>query len=127
MEYLEGLTLDRLVKQHGPQPESRVIAILIQVCGSLSEAHAIGLVHRDIKPANIFLTQRGGLPDFVKVLDFGLVKGRATAGQMELTGATSTLGTPLYMSPEAVEHPNRVDARADIYSVGAVGYLRCTR
>ena len=126
MEYLEGLTLDRLVKQHGPQPESRVIAILIQVCGSLSEAHTIGLVHRDIKPANIFLTRRGGLPDFVKVLDFGLVKARATAGQLELTGGASTLGTPLYMSPEAVEHPNQVDARADIYSVGAVGYFLVT-
>ena len=126
MEYLEGLTLDKLVKSHGPQAESRVIAILIQMCGSLSEAHTIGLVHRDIKPANVFLTRRGGLPDFVKVLDFGLVKARAAEGQLELTGATSTLGTPLYMSPEAVEHPNQVDARADIYSVGAVGYFLLT-
>jgi len=126
MEYLEGLTLDRLVKSHGPQPEGRVISILIQMCGSLGEAHTIGLVHRDIKPANVFLTRRGGLADFVKVLDFGLVKARATEGQLELTGATSTLGTPLYMSPEAVEHPNQVDARADIYSVGAVGYFLVT-
>ena len=103
-----------------------MIHILRQVCGSLAEAHAQGLVHRDIKPANIFLTQRGGIPDFVKVLDFGLVKARKLEGQMELTGATATLGTPLYMSPEAVEHPDRVDARADIYSLGCVGYYLLT-
>ncbi len=126
MEYLEGLTLDRLVKNYGPQPECRVISILCQMCGSLAEAHGIGLVHRDIKPANVFLTRRGGLPDFVKVLDFGLVKARAAAGQLELTGANTTLGTPLYMSPEAVEHPDKVDAAADIYSLGAVGYFLVT-
>ncbi len=126
MEYLEGLTLDKLVKTCGPQPECRVIFILNQMCGSLAEAHGIGLVHRDIKPANVFLTRRGGLPDFVKVLDFGLVKARALAGQLELTGANATLGTPLYMSPEAVEHPDKVDARADIYSLGAVGYFLIT-
>ena len=90
------------------------------------EAHAQGLVHRDIKPANIFLTQRGGIPDFVKVLDFGLVKARKVEGQVELTGATATLGTPLYMSPEAVEHPDRVDARSDLYSLGCVGYYLLT-
>jgi hypothetical protein len=126
MEYLEGLTLDNLVKDYGPQPECRVISILVQVCGSLAEAHGIGLVHRDIKPANIFLTRRGGLPDFVKVLDFGLVKARAVEGQLELTGAHTTLGTPLYMSPEAVEHPDKVTASADIYSLGAVGYFLLT-
>jgi hypothetical protein len=126
MEYLEGLTLDKLVKNYGPQPECRVISILSQMCGSLAEAHGIGLVHRDIKPANVFLTRRGGLPDFVKVLDFGLVKARAAEGQLELTGANTTLGTPLYMSPEAVEHPDKVDARADIYSLGAVGYFLVT-
>jgi len=126
MEYLEGLALDKLVQDFGRQPEGRVIHILRQVCGSLAEAHAQGLVHRDIKPANIFLTQRGGIPDFVKVLDFGLVKARKLEGQMELTGATATLGTPLYMSPEAVEHPDRVDARSDLYSLGCVGYYLLT-
>ena len=103
-----------------------MIHILRQVCGSLAEAHAQGLVHRDIKPANIFLTQRGGIPDFVKVLDFGLVKARNLEGQVELTGATATLGTPLYMSPEAVEHPDQVDARSDLYSLGCVGYYLLT-
>jgi tRNA A-37 threonylcarbamoyl transferase component Bud32 len=126
MEYLDGLTIDRLVKQYGAQPEGRVIAILRQVCGSLAEAHAIELVHRDIKPANIFLTQRGGVPDFVKVLDFGLVKVRDVQGGAELTMAEATLGTPLYMSPEAVEHANEVDARSDLYSLGAVGYFLVT-
>ena len=126
MEYLEGVGLDKLVQDYGRQPEGRVIHILRQVCGSLAEAHAQGLVHRDIKPANIYLTQRGGIPDFVKVLDFGLVKARHLQGQMELTGATATLGTPLYMSPEAAEHPDRVDARADLYSLGCVGYYLLT-
>jgi tRNA A-37 threonylcarbamoyl transferase component Bud32 len=126
MEYLDGLTLSRLVKQYGAQPEGRVISILRQVCGSLAEAHAIGLVHRDIKPANVFLTQRGGVTDFVKVLDFGLVKVRDPQGAAELTVAEATLGTPLYMSPEAVEHSNEVDARSDLYSLGAVGYFLVT-
>jgi len=126
MEYLEGLALDKLVQDCGRQPEGRVIHILRQACGSLAEAHAQGLVHRDIKPANIFLTRRGGIQDFVKVLDFGLVKARNVQGQVELTGATATLGTPLYMSPEAVEHPDRVDASTDLYSLGCVGYYLLT-
>ena len=126
MEFLDGLALDKLVKQYGRQSEGRVIAILRQVCGSLAEAHEIGLVHRDIKPANIFLTRRGGVPDFVKVLDFGLVKSRETQGQLELTAANATLGTPLYMSPEAIEHPEKVDGRSDLYSLGAVGYYLLT-
>jgi hypothetical protein len=126
MEYLEGLTLDGLVKKYGAQSEGRVIFILRQICGSLAEAHDIGLVHRDIKPANIFLTRRGGVPDFVKVLDFGLVKANDSRDQLELTAASTTLGTPLYMSPEAVERPNNVDARSDLYSLGAVGYFLLT-
>jgi eukaryotic-like serine/threonine-protein kinase len=126
MEYLDGLTLDRLVKQYGAQPEGRVISILRQISGSLAEAHAIGLVHRDIKPANVFLTRRGGVSDFVKVLDFGLAKARVEEGQVELTAASVTLGTPLYMAPEAVEHPETVDARSDLYSLGAVGYFLVT-
>src|SRR5262249_50068255 len=71
MEYLEGINLEDLVKQYGALPEARIVPILRQICGSLAEAHAIGLIHRDIKPANILLTARAGLTDFVKVLDFG--------------------------------------------------------
>ena len=97
MEYLEGLSLAQLIEKYGPQPEGRVIHILRQVCASLAEAHSKGLVHRDIKPHNIFLTSRGGIPDFVKVLDFGLVKARDLPAQPQITGANATLGTPLYM------------------------------
>jgi len=122
MEYLEGLSLAQLIEKHGRQPEGRVIHILQQVCASLAEAHGRGLIHRDIKPQNIFLTCRGGIPDFVKVLDFGLIKSLDAKGQLELTAPNSPLGTPLYMSPEAVNNPNAVDARSDIYSLGGVGY-----
>ncbi len=122
MEYLEGLNLGELIKDFGPQPEGRVIHILRQVCASLAEAHSQGLVHRDIKPQNIFLTRRGGIPDFVKVLDFGLVKARNVEGQVELTAAHVTVGTPLYMSPEAIRNADTVDALSDLYSLGAVGY-----
>ena len=107
MEYLGGIDLDQLVRQFGAQPEGRVIHILRQVCGSLSEAHRIGLIHRDIKPANIVLTRRGGVCDFVKVLDFGLVKAvhLGAAGGMK---ANAVVGTPHFMSPEAVEKPESV-------------------
>ena len=126
MEFLDGLSLDMLVHKYGRLPEARVIHILRQVCGSLAEAHGHGLVHRDIKPHNIFLTRRGDIPDFVKVLDFGLVKARNLEGQAEITAADSTVGTPLYMSPEAVEEPEIVNAHSDLYSLGAVGYFLVT-
>jgi tRNA A-37 threonylcarbamoyl transferase component Bud32 len=125
MEYLGGIDLDQLVRQFGAQPEGRVIHILRQVCGSLSEAHRIGLIHRDVKPANIILTRRGGVCDLVKVLDFGLVKAanRGAAGGMK---ANAVVGTPHFMSPEAVERPETVDSRGDLYSLGAVGYWLLT-
>ena len=104
----------------------RVIHILSQVCGSLYEAHSLGLVHRDIKPANIMLNRRGGEPDVVKVLDFGLVKALDEEKQAGLTQQNSLTGTPLYMSPEAIQLPNSVDARSDLYAVGAVGYFLLT-
>src|SRR4051794_13151006 len=115
MEYLEGIDLEDLVKRFGPLPDGRVIGILEQVCGSLAEAHAIGLIHRDVKPANIVLTSRAGIPDFVKVLDFGLVKAVAAEEEAKLTQANVSVGTPFYMSPEAIERPDSVTAQADVY------------
>jgi hypothetical protein len=126
MELLEGINLQDLVDKDGPLPEGRVVHILEQICGSLAEAHAIGLVHRDIKPANIILTLRAGIPDFVKVLDFGLAKAAQSEDDAKITQANVTLGTPHYMSPEAVEHPESVSLLSDVYAVGAVGYFLLT-
>ena len=125
MEYLSGIDLNHLVRRFGPQPEGRVIHILRQACGSLAEAHRIGLIHRDIKPANLVLTRRGGVCDFVKVLDFGLVKA-VHLGPADRASANAVVGTPHFMPPEAVEAPEKVDARSDIYSIGAVGYWLLT-
>ncbi len=122
MEYLDGINLQTLVEQYGPQPEGRVVSILRQICASLYEAHSLGLVHRDIKPANIMLNRRGAEPDVVKVLDFGLVKALDENEQ----GGGDLSGTPLYMSPEAIQTPELVDARSDLYAVGAVGYFLLT-
>src|SRR5262245_30831469 len=124
MEYLDGIDLQALVERYGAQPEGRVIRILKQICGSLYEAHSLGLVHRDIKPANIMLNRRGGEPDVVKVLDFGLVKAIDDEKQARQSGGLA--GTPLYMSPEAIQTPDLVDARSDLYAVGAVGYYLLT-
>ena len=126
MEYLEGLDLERLVELDGPQPPARVIHLLRQVCGALAEAHAAGLIHRDVKPANLFLCQERGEADFIKVLDFGLVKETASVTSATLEGGIGMLGTPLYMSPEAISNPSALDARSDLYSLGAVGYLLVT-
>ena len=125
MEYLDGIDLQVLVERYGPQSESRVIRILTQVCGSLFEAHSQGLVHRDIKPANIMINRRGSEPDLVKVLDFGLVKALDEKKQSGLT-TNGLTGTPLYMSPEAIQTPLLVDTRSDLYAVGAVGYFLLT-
>jgi eukaryotic-like serine/threonine-protein kinase len=124
MEYLDGLNLGDLVARYGPQPEGRVVNLLIQICESLAEAHGLGLVHQDIKPANIFVTDRAGVPDMVKVLDFGLVRTVAHSEETALDAADTEalVGTPNYMSPEAAATPANTDARSDLYSVGAVGY-----
>ncbi len=126
MEFLDGIDLQDLVNQYGPQPERRVIHILLQICNSLYEAHSKGLVHRDIKPANVMLNRRGCEPDVVKVLDFGLVKAIDPETDGGSGGRESLTGTPLYMSPEAIQAPNSVDGRTDIYAVGAVGYFLLT-
>ncbi len=126
MEFLDGIDLQQLITKYGPQSESRVIHILQQVCGSLYEAHSKGLVHRDIKPANIMLNRRGAQPDVVKVLDFGLVKALDEAHAAAATSSGGLTGTPLYMSPEAIQTPISVDHRSDLYAVGAVGYWLLT-
>ncbi|WP_417392845.1 serine/threonine protein kinase [Gimesia sp.] len=126
MELLDGINLDDLVKQYGPQPESRVIHLLKQVAGSLAEAHQLGVVHRDVKPANIFLTHRGGVYDFIKLLDFGLVKAVDGREQASLTSTNSMAGTPMYLSPEGINHPDAVDGRSDLYALGAVAYYLLT-
>jgi eukaryotic-like serine/threonine-protein kinase len=122
MELLEGRDLESLVAEKGPLPANRVIYILRQVCESLEEAHAAGLVHRDIKPANIHLGRLGLRHDFVKVLDFGIVKSVGTADlTTEATVAGLALGTPAYMAPEmALGQP--FDGRADMYALGCVAY-----
>ncbi|EDL61877.1 serine/threonine protein kinase [Gimesia maris] len=126
MELLEGINLDDLVKRYGPQPEGRVIHLLKQIAGSLAEAHQLGVIHRDVKPANIFLTHRGGVYDFVKLLDFGLVKAVDGREQASLTSTNSMAGTPMYLSPEGINHPDVVDGRSDLYALGAVGYYLLT-
>jgi eukaryotic-like serine/threonine-protein kinase len=127
MELLEGLDLDSLVRRDGPLTAARVVHILRQVCESLEEAHDAGLVHRDIKPANIHLGRVGRERDFVKVLDFGLVKSvEGTGGEDPLaTIAGMTLGTPAYMAPEMVQS-EMIDGRADLYSLGCVAYYLLT-
>jgi serine/threonine protein kinase len=125
MELLEGASLERVVEAVGPLPAGRVIHILDQIAGALAEAHGVGLIHRDIKPANIMLTRMGGVPDLVKVLDFGLVKhidGSAVGALPAVTSAGSLAGTPQYLAPEAITTPDTVDVRADLYALGAVGY-----
>lgn len=126
MEYLDGMDLQRAVEKFGPLPPERAAFILRQVCGSLAEAHSRGIVHRDLKPSNIFLTERGGLHDFVKVLDFGLAKQLRTApDDVQLTQLGSVFGTPLFMAPEAAAEDDP-DHRADQYSVGCVAYWMLT-
>ncbi len=126
MELLDGATLERVVALDGAQPEQRVVRVLSMVCGALVEAHGIGLIHRDIKPANIMLCTQGGEQDVVKVLDFGLVKMMDVDKDVNLTGLGAIVGTPQYMAPESITDPESVDARTDLYAVGAVGYFLLT-
>jgi serine/threonine-protein kinase len=127
MEMLEGMDLESLVRQYGALPPGRVIYILRQVCESLEEAHTRGLVHRDIKPANIHVGQVGLKYDFVKVLDFGLVKEvKRPANQDTLmTAQGMAIGTPSYMAPE-LALGEEVDGRADIYALGCVAFYLLT-
>jgi serine/threonine-protein kinase len=127
MELLDGMDLETLVRREGPLPAQRVVHILRQVCESLEEAHAAGLVHRDIKPANLQIGRFSLRHDFVKVLDFGLVTAPATPGadRQLVTAAGSVPGTPAYMAPEMILG-EQVDGRADLYGLGCVAYYLLT-
>ncbi len=127
MELLDGASLAEVVELDGAQPAGRVVHIMWQVAGALTEAHCIGLIHRDIKPANIILTEQGGIADVAKVVDFGLVKQLGETDQdLALTAHNTVVGTPLYMSPEVIRDPDSIDGRTDLYALGAVGYFLLT-
>ncbi len=126
MELLDGASLESVVAVAGPLPPERVTHILYHVASALSEAHQVGLIHRDIKPANIILCRQGGVDDVPKVVDFGLVKDLERGANVALTQGDEIAGTPLYLSPEAITAPDAMDARADLYSLGAVGYFALT-
>lgn len=129
MELLDGVDLDSLITRYGPVPAERAIHILRQVCSSLADAHANGLVHRDIKPANIVVSRMGNTFDFTKVLDFGLVKLESKQpgeDSMKLTVDGTSGGTPAFMAPEVVRGEVSADHRVDIYSLGCVAYWLLT-
>jgi serine/threonine-protein kinase len=127
MEYLPGMNLEDLVEQHGPLPPERAVHLLRQVCQALREAHGIGLIHRDIKPSNIIACERGKVYDVAKLLDFGLVKSSGTGSDsVRLTREGAFAGSPAFMSPEQAAGRQQLDARSDIYNVGAVAYFLIT-
>jgi eukaryotic-like serine/threonine-protein kinase len=124
MEYLTGPTLDEIVRAHGPMGGNRTIFVLRQLCGALTEAHLAGLIHRDIKPGNVILCSRGGLHDVAKLLDFGLARIQALdPGSAGMTAPGMIFGTPAFMSPEQAAGRSLLDARSDIYSLGALAYF----
>jgi serine/threonine-protein kinase len=125
MELLDGISLQTLLTRFGPQPASRVVKILTQICRSLGEAHEKRIVHRDLKPSNVMICQMAQEYDFVKVLDFGLAKPLGTADALQLTVEGAALGTPEYMAPEAAR-AGPVDARADLYALGCIAYVLLT-
>ena len=125
MERLRGMDLKRIVERHGPLSPERVVFLLKQVCLSLSEAHALGLVHRDIKPANLFVCRLGSEYDFVKVVDFGVVSRHARATDAQITTAGMIIGTPAFLAPELVSSSS-FDGRADLYALGCVAFWLLT-
>jgi hypothetical protein len=126
MEFLTGKSLEKLVEEEGAQPPGRVVHMLLQIAGSLREAHAAGLIHRDIKPGNLLIGEHGGMRDFVKVIDFGLVKQLDSGGSPDVSRADSITGTPLFMAPESIVRPESIDAKVDTYALGATGYYLLT-
>ena len=125
MELVSGVTVYELVTHAGPLPPSRAIWILRQVAGALEEAHGLGIVHRDIKPTNLMIGERRDRADLVKVLDFGLARAMARLST-RITRHDLLGGTPLYIAPERIRDPDRVDARSDLYALGAVAYYLLT-
>jgi serine/threonine-protein kinase len=126
MEFLEGSDLSRVIRKGGPIPWGRAKPILLQICRALSAAHAKGIIHRDMKPENIYLIEREGRSDFVKVLDFGIAKmSMEGSGESRLTRTGMIFGTPEYMSPEQAQG-NKPDHRVDIYAVGVIMYEMLT-
>jgi serine/threonine-protein kinase len=126
MEYLRGIDLEALVERHGPVPPARAVHFIVQACLALEEAHAAGIIHRDIKPHNLFVTEVDGDPDFVKLLDFGVVRFRApTPGDQRLTWTGALIGTPLYLAPELWQGA-AADERSDIYALGVTLYFLVT-
>jgi eukaryotic-like serine/threonine-protein kinase len=125
MEFLPGHNVGEIVNNGGPLPPARILYLVRQMCDALAEAHAHGLVHRDLKPANLYVAYRGGMHDVAKVLDFGLAKPLHDAKHAGLTQEGSITGSPLFMSPEQASS-EEVDARSDIYSLGAVMYFMAT-
>src|SRR6185295_15124318 len=123
-----GRDLETLVREFGPVPADRMLFLLRQVCHSLADAHSRGLVHRDITPANIYACRMGLDYDFVKVLDFGLVKFNDSSAMQTtlMTGVHTTTGTPAFMAPETILNEGAVDQRADVYAVGCVAYYLLT-
>lgn len=140
MELLRGMDVESLVERFGPLPSERVVHLLIQACDSLEDAHQRNLIHRDIKPANLFVAQKGGTCDFLKVLDFGLVKrwgadeGRGlrdslqglAPAEAQQTAIGQIVGTPAFLAPEAALGEQAIDARADLYGLGCVAYWMLT-
>lgn len=122
MELVEGLDLQTLVERQGALEPQRVARLLLQLAATLSELHATGLIHRDVKPANVMLCHHAGAAEVIKLLDFGLSMSVASS-DAELP---PLMGTPLYLPPEAITSPERVDPRSDIYSLGALGYFLLT-
>jgi serine/threonine-protein kinase len=126
MELLHGLDLNQIVTRFGPQPAERVTMLLTQACRSLTEAHERGLVHRDIKPANLFVACLGPEFDYLKVLDFGIVKDRPGQEGLLLTAQGMVHGTPAFMAPEMAVGETDIDGRADLYSLACVAYWALT-
>jgi eukaryotic-like serine/threonine-protein kinase len=127
MELLDGVDLQTAIREYGPIPPERVVHLLLQACASLQEAHDQGLVHRDIKPANFMICRYGGEFDFLKILDFGLVKKPLGRGSHAgITRAATVLGTPAYVAPESLNGSKFVDRRADLYALGAIGFFLLT-